>query len=388
MARKTTFQTAKSGLRASSCGAPEQADLEKTQDALIDPGCAWFQFDTTSDLPYVATVSDVPGGSEAIAPPQLWRYTQYGSTPSIARLEFRGRVGTLTNQVLTTCDYSTASGLIGCKDCVPGYVLLGGLGGSQFGYSTCATTAPSSSTGYHRFESVRWKMVSSSPPSGFTNSMGINIRGRLNDDNPCTIDTCFNYVATHTIDTSNPFCTQPAVPDRAIAANPAQDAATVFSTQQGTGALDPKRAGIVFGQVAETLASRSSQGLGGAIVTVLGQPQYGRAITRADGSFEFALNGGGQVTFEFSKPGYISAQRYVKPKWREFVRMDDVEIQPHDDGPGTVVTIPVTGTTAPKLVRGRQIDATEDGIARRSTMFRRASRRTTSLRPLATSRCT
>jgi RHS repeat-associated protein len=379
MARTVSLQSAKSGLRAGfflvvaalSCGAPEQADLGKTEQALLDPGCKEFLFNASSNTIGSASVGSVPGGSEAIAPASLYSQVQYGTTPSIARLEFRGRVGLFTNQVLTSCEYSSAvAGLVGCEDCVPGSVLIGGT----FAYSTCATKVPSSSTGYHRFESVHWKMISSSPSPGFTNSMSIYFRDRLNDDNPCTIDTCVNNVRTYTIDTSNSFCVQPSVPDRAIASNPAQDAATVFSTQLGTpGALDPKRAGIVFGQVAETLPSRASKGLAGAIVTVVGQPQYGRALTRADGSFEFALNGGGQVTFEFSKAGYISAQRYVKPKWREFVRMDDVEIQPHDDGAGTVVAIPAGGTTTaggyPKLVQGRQIAASEDGVARRSTMM-------------------
>jgi RHS repeat-associated protein len=392
MGLMNSFQGAKPVLRAAffvaiaalSCGAPEgEAGLSSTQDAL-DVGCRTTvisadAFDNGGAAGRPVTSSTIlPSDQYAVAPATFSSNVTTG-TASVD-LSFYGPVGSSANARISVCHYQTTGGvagaggvggLVNCEDCVAGYILSGGLGG-QFLYSSCATFQPSSKTAYRRFRQLRLQHLNNAP-IGSTNTVAVSVKERLNDDNPCTIDTCnLTTGPSYAIDTANPVCVQPTVPERAVAANPAQDAASLFATQMGTlGALDPKRAGVIFGQVLETTNARVSQGLGGAAITVVGQPQLGRALSRADGSFEIAVNGGGQITLQYDKAGFISAQRYATPKWKEFIRVEDVEIQPHDDGAGTVV--PVNSATT-RLVQGRQIIASEDSTfdgpsARRSTMM-------------------
>ena len=97
---------------------------------------------------------------------------------------------------------------------------------------------------------------------------------------------------------------------------------------------------------------------------MLGHPELGHTLTRADGAYDIAVNGGGPVTLEFERDGYVSAQREVTAPWQDYAVVDDVVLVALD----TAVTRidPSAGGVA---ARGNPVtDA--DGTRRASSLFR------------------
>jgi YD repeat-containing protein len=126
-----------------------------------------------------------------------------------------------------------------------------------------------------------------------------------------------------------------------------------------SGTIQPARVAVLRGQI------RSSDGtpLPGVRVTILGHPELGHTLSRADGGYDFAVNGGGDVTFDYKKSGYISAQRRTRTPWRDFVVMDDVLMTPFDTAATTITMAAATMQVA----RGNAV-SDSDGT-RRATML-------------------
>ena len=59
-------------------------------------------------------------------------------------------------------------------------------------------------------------------------------------------------------------------------------------------------------------------------VTIAGHPEYGSTLSRADGMFDLAVNGGGLLTVTYAKTGYLPAQRQVDAPWQDFAQLPDV----------------------------------------------------------------
>ncbi|MBV8618066.1 MAG: hypothetical protein JOY84_04315, partial [Curvibacter sp.] len=68
----------------------------------------------------------------------------------------------------------------------------------------------------------------------------------------------------------------------------------------------------------------SGRPLPGVRVRLAGQPRFGETRSREDGWFDLAVNGGGLLTLEYDKPGYLRSQRKVKPAWRDWTVVDDL----------------------------------------------------------------
>ncbi|XP_070560318.1 teneurin-3-like [Ptychodera flava] len=73
--------------------------------------------------------------------------------------------------------------------------------------------------------------------------------------------------------------------------------------------IDPSLVTVLRG----TVTGRDDTPLQSVIISIQGFPQYGYTITRRDGGFEMAVNGGSVLTAIFSKTNYISAQRSFQP---------------------------------------------------------------------------
>ncbi len=102
----------------------------------------------------------------------------------------------------------------------------------------------------------------------------------------------------------------------------------------GAATIDPDRAAHVRGIV----RSRDAGGvLEGVEVRVLGQPQYGWTMTRTGtGMFDLVVNGGGALTLEYTKEGYLPVQRRIDVEWGDEVWAPDVllvEEPPDCSGP-------------------------------------------------------
>ena len=84
--------------------------------------------------------------------------------------------------------------------------------------------------------------------------------------------------------------------------------------------IEPKRAAVIRGRVLD----RSNQPLSGVTVTILHHPEFGQTLSRADGMFDLAVNGGGVLTLDYQKTDYLPVQRQVDVPWQDYKVADDV----------------------------------------------------------------
>jgi hypothetical protein len=93
-----------------------------------------------------------------------------------------------------------------------------------------------------------------------------------------------------------------------------------IQTGVAPGAIDSKRTAVLRGKVLD----KNNDPLPGVTVTVLDHPEYGQTLSRSDGMFDLAVNGGGYLTINYQKSGYLSAQRQIDAPWQDYVWAPDV----------------------------------------------------------------
>lgn len=163
-------------------------------------------------------------------------------------------------------------------------------------------------------------------------------------------------------------------PDPATIAPPIDPtvATTIYATTQflysGTnpiqtgvapGTIDPKRVAVIRGQV----LTREGTALPGVTITVLDHPEFGQTLSRVDGAFDLAVNGGGYLTLIYQKPGHLPVHRQIQTLWQDYAFVPDVRLVTLDPA----VTVVDLATPGMQVARGSQsIDA--DG-ARRTTLL-------------------
>jgi len=119
------------------------------------------------------------------------------------------------------------------------------------------------------------------------------------------------------------------------------------------GTIEPVRVAVLRGSV----RTRSGDPLPGVTITVLGHPEYGRTLTRADGMFDLAVNGGGQPVVDYRKEGYLPAQRQAPVPWQDFAWLPEVVMIPLDPQ----VTVLDLASPAPIQVAEGSVVTDDDG---------------------------
>ncbi|QOV33309.1 SMP-30/gluconolactonase/LRE family protein [Streptomyces ferrugineus] len=132
--------------------------------------------------------------------------------------------------------------------------------------------------------------------------------------------------------------------------------------QTGTGpdTFQPHRVAVLRGRV----TTPTGNALPGATVTIHDHPEYGQTRTRADGHFDLAVNGGTQLTLNYTKDGHHRAQRPVTVPWQDYLAVPDVVLTRADPA---VTTITLTATSPAQLVRASTV--TDHDGTRRATLF-------------------
>ncbi|HRF45541.1 MAG TPA: PKD domain-containing protein, partial [Candidatus Competibacteraceae bacterium] len=125
-----------------------------------------------------------------------------------------------------------------------------------------------------------------------------------------------------------------------------------IQTGVAPGTIDPKRAAVLRGRVLD----KQNNPLSGVTLTVLNHPEFGQTVSRADGMFDLAVNGGGYLTLNYQRSGYLPAQRQVNAPWQDFVVLDDVVLIPRD----SQVTSLVLGAATMQAAQG-PVTADQDG---------------------------
>ncbi len=97
---------------------------------------------------------------------------------------------------------------------------------------------------------------------------------------------------------------------------------------------------------------RAGQPIGGVRISILGHPEFGQTLSRADGEFDLVVNGGGYLTVTYQHSGYLPAQRQVKAPWQDYVVLEDVILIPRD---GRVTQLDLTQSGASQLAQGSPV---------------------------------
>jgi len=91
--------------------------------------------------------------------------------------------------------------------------------------------------------------------------------------------------------------------------------------------------------------TREGAPIAGVEILVGAHSELGHTFTRADGTFDLAINGGGSVTLVYRKAAWLEAQRLVTTQWNDQKVVDDVVLVPFDQAAGVVtMSNPATQT--------------------------------------------
>jgi hypothetical protein len=171
-----------------------------------------------------------------------------------------------------------------------------------------------------------------------------------------------------TLDTLTPPDPSTVAPplDRTVATTLAASSAFLYTgsnpIQKGVapGTINPVRVAVLRGRV----LTRDGTPLPRVAVTVLGHPEFGSTLTRADGMFDLVVNGGGLLTVQYVKDGYLNAQRQVEAPWQDYAWLPDVVLVQAD---AQVTAIDLTAATPIQVARGNPV--TDASGTRQTTLL-------------------
>lgn len=132
-----------------------------------------------------------------------------------------------------------------------------------------------------------------------------------------------------------------------------------IQTGVAPGTIEPKRAAVIRGKVLD----RNNAPLSGVKITILNHSEFGYTLSRADGMFDMAVNGGGLLTFNYEKVGFLPAQRQVNAPWQDFAFAPDVVLLPLDPN------VTVVDLTSPNMSVARGSTVSDDDGARQATLL-------------------
>jgi len=127
------------------------------------------------------------------------------------------------------------------------------------------------------------------------------------------------------------------------------------------GAIQATRAAVLRGRV----LSRDGAPLSGVTLSILAHPEYGTTLSRTDGLFDLAVNGGSQLVVRYDKAGYLPVQRPITPPWQDYAVLPDVVLVPFDT---QVTAIDLSAPTPIQVARGNPV-TDGDGTRRATVLF-------------------
>jgi RHS repeat-associated protein len=125
--------------------------------------------------------------------------------------------------------------------------------------------------------------------------------------------------------------------------------------------IEPLQVAVLRGRVTD----RSGAPLAGVIITVLDHPEFGQTLSRGDGMFDLAVNGGGVLTVNYAKQGYLPAQRQLNAPWQDYAFLPDVVLSPLD----TQVSLINLSAGAPAQVARGSVVSDADGTRQATVLF-------------------
>lgn len=135
-----------------------------------------------------------------------------------------------------------------------------------------------------------------------------------------------------------------------------------IQTGVAPGAIDPARAAVIRGRVQATDGSP----LSGVALTVLGHSEFGQSQSRADGTFDLVVNGGGQLNVVYTKTGFLPVQRSETIPIRDFALLPTVALTALDT---EVTAIDLTNVSTPIQVARGSVETDVDGSRQTTLLF-------------------
>jgi RHS repeat-associated protein len=133
-----------------------------------------------------------------------------------------------------------------------------------------------------------------------------------------------------------------------------------IQTGVAPGTIEVRRAAVLRG----TVLDRNNAPLPGVTINILNHPQFGQTLSRADGMFDLVVNGGGFLTINYEKAGFLTAQRQVEVPWQDYARVSDVVLTPLDS---EVTVVDLTSSTPMQVARGSVV--TDGDGTRQATLL-------------------
>jgi len=125
--------------------------------------------------------------------------------------------------------------------------------------------------------------------------------------------------------------------------------------------IEARRVAVLRGQV----LNRDDAPLSGVNISILSHPEFGKTMSRADGMFDMAVNGGGPLTVNYAKEGYLTAQRQVQTPWQDYAWLFDVVMIQAD---AQVNTIDLSSSEPIQVAQGSVV-TDEDGTRQATLLF-------------------
>ncbi|MEO8179696.1 MAG: RHS repeat-associated core domain-containing protein [Deltaproteobacteria bacterium] len=99
-----------------------------------------------------------------------------------------------------------------------------------------------------------------------------------------------------------------------------------IQTGVAPGTIQIRTAAVLRGRVLQ----RSGLPLRGVRVRVHDHPELGQTLSRLDGNFDLVVNGGGPLTLDYHRDGFVVAQRTLQARAQDFAFANDVVLVQHD----------------------------------------------------------
>jgi len=199
----------------------------------------------------------------------------------------------------------------------------------------------------------------------FCDGEGICVAGEqpvIDDGDPCTLDACDPTTGvSHTpIDASG--CVRELVApdlDLTVPRQMATSTAFLYSGESpvqlgvAPGTIVDERVAVVRGRV---LGVDGVSPQSGVTVTIVGHPEFGHTLTRHDGQYDLAVNGGTTYVVNVDSSGYMPVQRPAPVGWHDWRVVEDIVLTQPFTSPDPFMV----GSSLPQLVRGEMIPSGED----------------------------
>ena len=144
-----------------------------------------------------------------------------------------------------------------------------------------------------------------------------------------------------------------------------------LQTGVAPGTINKVRVAVLKGRVLD----KNNQPLPLVKVTVLSHPEFGQTLSRADGRFDLAVNGGGVLTVQYEKLGFQTLQRTDDVPWQDYCGIPDVVLIGYD---ANVTLINLLANT-PIQVAQSSFNTDSSGTRRTALLFKQGTTATLKL---------